>query len=117
LLSGMEDIDAPVVTISSDFWIWNESEYECVVSGIGMNSVDGVVDASEGASSCANMDFWIVWFDADDFLREPLKTQSFPLDAHLEQGYCLSHLIFDSVQEAQDLRRVRLDLSTIPLVR
>lgn len=97
--------------ISSDSWTWKDPEYECMASGVGTNNVEGLVDASEGASLHVGNDC-CGWVDADVFLPEPLKTHSLPLDAHLEHGYCLSHLIFDSVHEAQDLRRVRLDLST-----
>ena len=96
----------------SDPWIRKGLEYECMACGAGITKEEGVVDASEGAPLCVSKD---CWFDAD-FLPELLKTHSLPLDTHLEHGYCLSHLIFDSVHDAQDLRRVRLDLSPPLLV-
>jgi hypothetical protein len=105
-MAGMYMLGPPTF---SDSWIRKGPEYECMACGVGITKEEGVVDASEGAPLFG-------WFDADDFLPELLKTHSLLLDTHLEHGSCLSHLTFDSVHDAQDLRRVRFDLSPTLLV-
>jgi hypothetical protein len=56
LLSGMEGMDMLELPISSESWTWKGTEYGCTASGVEINNVEGVVDASEGVSLYVSKD-------------------------------------------------------------